>query len=48
MILDFADVKPTLWNVAIVGTMAILWITFLKYILAKWQVPYLSDLVSSL
>ena len=45
----FANVYPSILNLAIVGMMATIWITFLKYITARWDiVPGLRDLYGSM
>ena len=45
--LDFANVKPTLVNWAVVGLMAITFIAISKWALTKWQVPGLTALVQA-
>lgn len=47
MILDFADIKPSVLNWAIVGTMAITFITFWRYVFSRWNVPYVGQLFAS-
>lgn len=45
---DFADVKPTLLNWAVVGLMAVTFISFWKFALGMVQVPGLSALFASI
>lgn len=46
--LDFAEVKPTLLNWAVVGMMAVTFISFFKFFFGMVQVPGLSALLSSI
>lgn len=48
MILDFAEVKPTLLNWAVVGMMAVTFIAFFKFFFAVFGVPGLSDLFGAI
>lgn len=48
MELDFAEVKPSLLNWAIIGLMAVTFIAFAKFVSAKWSIPGVSDLVGSI
>lgn len=47
MNLDFADVKPSVLNWVVVGLMAATFIVFAKWLMQKWPVPGLSDVVAS-
>lgn len=44
---DFADVKPSVISWIIVGLMATTFIVVAKYVLTRWQVPGLSEVVQS-
>ena len=44
---DFADLKPSVLNWAIVGLMAITFIVFAKWVLNKYPIKGLSELVNS-
>jgi len=46
MTLDFADVKPSLLNWAVVGLMAVTFISFWKFVFSMWGqgVPVLDSL----
>jgi len=46
--LDFADVKPSLLNWAVVGLMAVTFISFWKFVFSMWgqDVPLLGSLAS--
>lgn len=46
--LEFSNVYPSILNWAIVGLMAATFILFLKFILARFNVPHVSPLVGSL
>jgi hypothetical protein len=48
MELDPADVRPSILNWVVVGLMAITFIAVFKFILAKWPIPGLSPLVTSI
>ena len=48
MKVDFADIKPSVLNAAMFGLTALLVIPLMKYILAKWPVPGLSDLAGAI
>jgi hypothetical protein len=48
MMLDFAEVKPTLLNWAVVGMMAVTFISFFKFFFSMIGVPGLSDLFNSI
>jgi riboflavin transporter FmnP len=41
--IDFAEVKPSLLNVVIVGLMACIFIVFMKFVTTRWQVPGLTQ-----
>lgn len=47
MNIDFAEVKPSLLNWAIVGLMAVLFIVFAKYILNRYPVTGLTELINA-
>lgn len=47
MKLDLADVKPGLWSLLVVGTMALIFIVGGKYVFTRWHVPGLSELFAS-
>jgi len=45
----FANIYPSILNLAIVGTMATIWIAVMKWLTAKYDiVPGLRDLYSSI
>ena len=46
MILDMADVKPTLYSWAVVTLMALAGIVALKVLMYYWPVPGLKDIVN--
>jgi hypothetical protein len=47
--LDFADVKPSLLNWTVVGLMAVTFISFWKFILAKFNIGFgLGELFASI
>jgi hypothetical protein len=46
-VLDFANVYPSILNWLLVTIMALTGILFLKYILARFNVPYVSDMVAA-
>ena len=43
MNVDVADVRPSLLSWATVGVMAVTFIAFMKFILAKWPIPGVSS-----
>lgn len=45
MNLDLADVKPSILNWVIVGLMAITFILVAKWIVTKWPIPGISDVI---
>ncbi len=45
--LDMADVRPTLTSLVIVTLMAVVGISLLKWLVAKYPVPGLSDVVNA-
>ncbi len=47
MNLDFADVKPSVLSWLIVGLMAITFIAFFKFLMAKYPIPGLSQVVNA-
>jgi hypothetical protein len=47
MNLDFADVKPSVLSWIIVGLMAVTFIAFTKFILTKYPIPGLSQVVQA-
>lgn len=46
MSLDFADVKPSLLNWAVVGLMSVTFISFWKFVFSMWgqDIPFLDAL----
>lgn len=48
MILDLADVKPNLLNWAVVGLMAVTFISFFKFFFSMFPIPGLSELFASI
>jgi hypothetical protein len=46
--MDFTNVMPNLLNWALVGTMAVTFIAFFKFVTNMWQVPGLSQLFASI
>lgn len=44
----FANVYPSILNVAIVGMMATIWIAFAKWLFGTYNVPGLSTLYASI
>ena len=46
--IDFAEIKPSLWNVLLFGMMALVAIPFIKFVFAMFHVPGLSDLAASI
>ena len=46
MDIDVADVRPSVLSLATVTVMAIVGIAIVKFLLAKWPVPGLKDLVA--
>lgn len=46
--LDLTQIKPDMFNLVTVGLMAVIFITFCKFLFAKWQVPGFSELFGSL
>ncbi len=47
MNLDFADVKPSVLSWVIVGLMAVTFIAFAKFIMTKYPIPGLSQVVQA-
>lgn len=47
MNLDFADVKPSVLSWLIVGLMAVTFIAFFKFVMAKYPVPGLSEVIAA-
>lgn len=47
MNLDFADVKPSILNWLIIGLMAVTFIAFWKFMLTKYPIPGLSEVVQA-
>lgn len=45
--IDFADVKPSVLSWVIVGIMAVTFITFAKWLMTRYPVPGLSDVIAS-
>jgi hypothetical protein len=48
MMMDFANVMPSLGSWFIVGVMAVTFISFFKFLTAQLQIPGLSDLMASI
>lgn len=44
---DFADVKPSVVSWLIVGLMAVTFIVFMKWVLMRYPVTGLSDIIQS-
>ena len=40
------NVPRGLWNIAVVGTVALFWIAVMKLVFVKYNVPGLSDIVA--
>jgi len=47
MELDMADVKPSVLSWIVVGLMAVTFIAFFKFVLAKYPIPGLSQVVQA-
>jgi hypothetical protein len=47
MNLDFADVKPSVFSWLIVGLMALTFIVAAKFLVAKYPIPGVSDIVNA-
>ncbi len=47
MNLDFADVKPSVLSWLIVGLMAVTFIAFFKFLMVKFPIPGLSQVVQA-
>jgi hypothetical protein len=47
MELDFSDIKPSVLNALTIALTVIIMIPLLKFVLNKWQVPGLTDLVNA-
>lgn len=47
MNLDFADVKPSIVSWVIVGLMACTFIVFAKWLIAKYPVPGVSEVINA-
>lgn len=47
-VLDFSNVYPSLMNLIVVGMMAVIFISVSKFLLARWPVPGLTDLIGSI
>lgn len=47
-ILEFGNIYPNMVNLVTVGLMAVIFITVMKYLTAKFQVPGVSDLMASI
>ncbi len=45
--LDLADVKPSVLSWLIIGLMSVTFIAFFKWVLTRYQVPGLTDLMHS-
>ena len=46
--LDFANIYPSLWNLIQVGLMSVIFISVMKFLTAKWQIPGVSDIFASI
>lgn len=46
--LDFGNVYPSVMNWVVIGLMAITFISAMKFLTAKWNIPGISDLVGSI
>lgn len=44
---DFADIKPTVYNIAFITIAAVIGIVLLKYIFTRWPVSGLSEVIQS-
>lgn len=47
-ILDFANIYPSMLNLIVVGLMATIFISIMKYITNRWPIPGVSDLFASI
>lgn len=47
MTFDFADVKPSVVSWLIVGIMAVTFIALMKYLMVKYPIPGLSDVINA-
>lgn len=47
-LLDFGNVYPSLLNWTVVGLMAVTFITVMKWLTARYQIPGFSDLMASI
>ncbi len=47
MVLDMAEIKPSVYNWVAVGLMALTFIVLAKWVLAKYPVAGLSDIVNA-
>lgn len=45
--LDFAEVKPSIISWVIVGLMAVTFIVFAKYVVTRWPVKGLTEVIQS-
>lgn len=43
---DLADIKPNVYNLLIITLMAVIGITFLKFVFNKWPIPGVTEVVS--
>lgn len=46
--LDFANLYPSLWNLIEVGLMAVIFISVMKWLTARYQIPGVSDVFASI
>lgn len=47
MKLDFADVKPSILSLITVGLMAVIFISLAKFLLARYPVPGLTEVINA-
>jgi len=47
-LLDFGNVFPSVLNTIVVGSMAVIFISIMKYVTALYKIPGISELMSSI
>jgi len=47
-VLDFGNVYPSVLNTVVVGLMAVIFISVMKFLTNRWPVPGISDLMASI
>lgn len=47
MTFDFADIKPTIYNIGFITVAAIIGIVLVKYVLTRWPVQGLTEVIQS-